>query len=302
MNTYPSIGLLIPTCNGGEQFELVLQSISQQSLQPKRKLVIDSGSADDTAAVAQQYGFEVIKISKEEFNHGATRQWGVDYLGKDVDFIAFLTQDAILAEPGSLQKIIGLLELETQAAMAYGRQLPRANASPIAAHARSFNYPPEGYIYSKLDIPSKGIKAAFASNSFAAYRRDALVQIGGFPQKVILGEDMYVAAKFLLAGWQVAYCAEAKVFHSHNFSIREEGKRYFDIGVFHAQENWLLETLGKSEKEGIRFLLSEIEFLWRCGEQRKIIDALFRNIIKYIGYKLGSSADGLPGLFKKFRM
>lgn len=302
MNTHPAVGLLIPTYNGGEQFELVLKSISQQSLQPKRKLMIDSSSTDNTPALAQQYGFEVIKISKEEFNHGATRQWGVDYLGKEVEFIVFLTQDAVLAEPTSLQKIIALLEQEPKAAMAYGRQLPRENATPIAAHARSFNYPSVGYLYSKRDIPSKGIKAAFASNSFAVYRRDALVQIGGFPQTVILGEDMCAAAKFLLAGWQVAYCAEAKVFHSHNFSIWEEGKRYFDIGLFHAQEKWLLETLGKSEKEGIHFLLSEIKFLWRCGEQRKIIDALIRNIIKYIGYKLGSSADFLPGFFKKFRM
>lgn len=287
MNTHPSIGLLIPTYNGSEQLELVLKSISQQSLQPKRKLVIDSSSTDNTLALAQQYGFEVIKISKEEFNHGATRQWGVDYLGKEVEFTVFLTQDAVLAEPTSLQKIIALLEQEPRVAMAYGRQLPRENASPIAAHARSFNYPPEGYIYSKLDIPSKGIKAAFASNSFAVYRRDALVQIGGFPQKVILGEDMYVAAKFLLAGWNVAYCAEAKVFHSHNYSIREEGKRYFDIGVFHAQEKWLLDTLGKTEKEGIRFFLSEIEFLWKSGNQLRIFEAMLRNSCKYIGYRLG---------------
>ena len=42
------------------------------------------------------------------------------------------------------------------------------------------------------------MKTAFNSNSFAAYRRKALKDVGGFPINTILSEDMYVTAKMLL--------------------------------------------------------------------------------------------------------
>ena len=83
------------------------------------------------------------------------------------------------------------------------------------------------------------MKTAFNSNSFAAYRRKALKDVGGFPINTILSEDMYVTAKMLLKNWSVAYCADAKVYHSHNYTIWQEFKRYFDIGVFHAKEAWI---------------------------------------------------------------
>lgn len=54
---------------------------------------------------------------------------------------------------------------------------------------------------------------------------------------------MFYAAKAILAGYQVAYAADAVVRHSHNYKPLEEFKRYFDIGVFHAQEKWIREKL-----------------------------------------------------------
>ena len=89
-------------------------------------------------------------------------------------------------------------------------------------------------------ISSIGIKAAFLSNSFAAYRRSALESVGGFPSDTIFGEDTFAAAKMLLNGWKIAYSAEATVYHSHNLTFIEEFRRYFDIGVFHSREKWFM--------------------------------------------------------------
>ncbi|WP_159333845.1 glycosyltransferase family 2 protein, partial [Klebsiella pneumoniae] len=107
------------------------------------------------------------------------------------------------------------------------------DANPLAQHARAFNYPDKGYIASKSSIPKMGLKTAFMSNSFSAYRLSVFKKIGGFPSNTILCEDMFYTAKAILAGYKVAYVPEAKVHHSHNYSPSEEFKRYFDIGVFH---------------------------------------------------------------------
>ncbi|BBM05676.1 hypothetical protein HAALTHF_27910n [Vreelandella aquamarina] len=85
------------------------------------------------------------------------------------------------------------------------------------------------------------------SNSFAAYRREALLAAGGFPEGTILSEDMMAGARLLQQGWKLAYCADACVQHSHNYTLAAEFKRYFDIGVFHHREQWLLAWLGKAE-------------------------------------------------------
>lgn len=148
------------------------------------------------------------------------------------------------------------------------------------------------------DAKKWGIKTAFVSDSFAAYRRKALEEVGGFPLNVILSEDTYVAAKMLLDGWNIFYCAEAKVYHSHDYAIVEEFKRYFDIGVFHAREKWIQKKFGEAEKEGRRFILSEINYISRKGNPVKICEVLGRMIIKYVGYTCGRYEEIIPNKIK----
>ena len=65
---------------------------------------------------------------------------------------------------------------------------PGRGANPIEAHARLFNYPPVSAIRSLEDAAAMGFKAIFFSNSFGAYRRTALEQVGGFPKESNFGE------------------------------------------------------------------------------------------------------------------
>ena len=62
----------------------------------------------------------------------------------------------------------------------YGRQLPYENASLFASHLREFNYGTKSYIRTYDDREKYGIKTAFLSDSFAAYRRSALESIDWF--------------------------------------------------------------------------------------------------------------------------
>ena len=197
-----SIGVIIPTYNAGKQMVKCLNAIQGSSFQP-RILIIDSSSTDGTSQIAIKMGVEVVSIPKEEFNHGATRQLGVDLL-PNAEILIFLTQDAILSSPESIKNIVAPF-VDDKVGAVCGRQLAHPDASAIAAHARLFNYPEISAVKTKEDIHRLGIKAAFLSNSFAAYRRTALLDVGGFPSDVIFGEDTYVAAKMLHEGWKVAY-------------------------------------------------------------------------------------------------
>ena len=124
------------------------------------------------------------------------------------------------------------------------------------------------------------------------------MDVGGFPSNIIFGEDTYVAARMLLAGWKVAYAAEASCYHSHNYSIAEEFRRYFDIGIFHSQEKWFIRLLGKAEGEGKKFVLSEFKYLLKKAPWL-IPSAMLRTVVKLMGYKLGQMAHKLPSQIVK---
>ena len=290
-------GLIVPTLNAGSLWESWLKAFEQQTRKPDCLLVIDSSSSDGTIALARAQGFEVQVIPKSEFNHGGTRQFGVNVLSA-VDIIVFLTQDALLASPDAIEKLLAAFEDERVGA-AYGRQLPHRSAGPIAAHARLFNYPAESQLRSLEDRTRFGIKTVFISNSFAAYRRSALMQVGGFPIDTIMNEDTYIAGKMLVSGWKIAYCADAQVFHSHDYSFQDEFKRYFDIGVFHARTAWLQQTFGGASGEGLRFVISETRYLMKHTPWL-MPSAVLRTGLKWLGFKLGTLHRGLPRAIREY--
>ncbi|MGI6093748.1 MAG: glycosyltransferase, partial [Negativicutes bacterium] len=290
------VGLIIPTLNAGEHFKKLVTSINTQKLNLSRKLVIDSGSLDNTVNLAKENHYEVMHIDKSSFNHGKTRQLGIDYF-MDIDIAVFLTQDVILHDENSISNLVAVFE-NTQVGAAYGRQLPHANASPLAVQARMFNYPAESKCKSYADKAELGIKTAFMSDSFAAYRMSALKEVGGFPH-VIVSEDMYVAAKMLMMGYQIVYEAEACAYHSHDYTLFQEVQRYFDIGVFQSREPWIREEFGGAEGEGVRLVKEQLNYLIRNNGIHCIPKAIIANAVKLIGYRLGMYEKYLPVKLKK---
>ncbi len=280
----PWITLIIPTHNASIHWQALLESIRGQSLKPQQVIVIDSASSDSTVREARNAGFTLLEIDSKDFDHGGTRQFAAEH-APNADILIYLTQDAILYGADAFKHLVAAFQNPSIGA-AYGRQLPRATAKPIEAHARLFNYPTISAVRSWDTRSNLGFKSIFFSNSFGAYRREALMSVGGFSSGVIFGEDTLVVARLHRAGWKTAYVAEALVQHSHPYLIREEFRRYFDIGVLHAREPWLLEQFGSATGEGRRFVLSELRYLLKHGPLR-IPSALIRTIAKYVGYKAG---------------
>jgi len=287
----PKTAVVIPVLNGGKVWQRAAVAIRAQAPAPAQVLVVDSGSTDDSVRIARRAGFCIQRIDKRMFDHGGTRQRVVESLD-NADVVVFLTQDAVLVAPDAVARLVDAFA-DPNVGVAYGRQLPRPHAGVLEAHARFFNYPPTSRVCHFDDRHAMGIKAAFVSNSFAAYRRDMLIQVGGFPKHLILSEDMVATARMLMAGWSVAYVADACVFHSHDYTIRREFQRYFDIGVLHQDQHWILEQFGRPEGEGARFLRSEIFYVLRHAPWL-LPAALLRTIAKYTGYRLGGASDRLP--------
>ncbi len=295
-----SIAVIIPTLNAASEWPSLTQAINTQGISPRQVLIVDSESTDGTPEAARRCGFCLKQISRTKFNHGGTRQWALQFFPR-AEIVVYLTQDAIPAAGDSIKKLLAAFD-DALVAAAFGRQLPRKTAGPIELHARRFNYPELSGTRSLASRETLGIKTIFLSNSFAAYRRSALEDVGGFPSHVIMGEDTVVAARLLLRGWRVAYVADAPVYHSHPYSGIEEFKRSFDTGVLHSRESWMLKEFGMANREGLRFVRSELIYLLRCNPAL-IPAALWRTLLKFAGYRLGRLESRLSlGLKRRLSM
>jgi rhamnosyltransferase len=291
------VALVVPTLNAGDMWPACLAAVAEQNYLLHRKLVIDSSSTDDTVKLAQANGFEVLTIVRAEFNHGATRQMAVEYLS-DCDLVVFLTQDAILAKQDAIERLVSVFN-NPDVSLSYGRQLPHSNAKLIGTHARLFNYSTNSRIKERADIPNLGIKTTFCSDSFACYRRTDLLSIGGFKSDLIFGEDAQIAARLVLGNKKIAYVAEALVYHSHDYTLTQDFKRYFDIGVFHAREAEIFSQFGNVSGEGLRFVRSELAYVYNNRQLLLIFSVIIRTFAKYIAYKIGRYERILPLSLKR---
>ena len=291
------VQVIIPVYNPGGKFERLLEMLQRQTVGSSSVLIIDSGNQHGyQRKLKGKKGFLVKQIPNNEFNHGGTRQMGMDMFPA-ADVYVFLTQDAILADEHAVERLIACFD-DIDVGCAYGRQLPHEEATFFARVARAHNYGETGYVRSFEDRAKFGMKTCFISNSYAAYRSEAMKAVGGFPTDTILSEDMYVAAKMLMQGWKVAYASDACVYHSHNYSIWQEFKRYFDIGVFHAREGWIRETFGQAEGAGLKFVKMEVQEILRTNPLL-LFEMVMRDGMKFIGYRLGIRERRLPRNLKR---
>ncbi len=289
---FPSISVLIPTKDGQDTLPELLAMLTLQTVECNEVLIAYSGSVDGTVQIAKKHGAEVIPVEPLEFDHGGTRTMLSQHARGDI--LVFFTQDAIPRRKDSIEQLIMPMLEDTAVATCYGRQVPSFDADCFASSLRKFNYPSKPEVRSLKDKDRLGLKTVFTSNSFACYRKSSLERIGYFKNGLIFGEDTIAVGRLLRGGEKIAYVSDAAVYHSHNYRPSDEFKRYFDIGVLHANEKWLLETFGSAEGQGTKYIKHELRMLHREKLLPKLPESLLRILLKYFGYKLGRKYTMLP--------
>jgi len=290
-----SISVIIPTLNAEKHIPHLINNLWHQQQIPSEILIIDSSSEDNTRAIAEGLKARVIKINRDAFDHGGTRNFAIKRASGEI--IIFLTQDAIPLDRFFIGNLIAPLR-DASVPLSYGRQIPRDNADPIEIFTRTFNYPEQSAIKDISQISVFGIKTFFCSNVCSAIRRKEFEEIGGFPENIIMNEDMVLAAKLILKGYKVAYQSSAKVFHSHNYSLKEQFQRYFDIGVSINRNRWILNNI-RAEGEGIKLLKAQTRYLVKQQKWFHVFYSLVQAAVKFSGYRLGLAEISIPKRLKK---
>ena len=286
-----AVDIIIPTYRPDEKVVFLVKKLLKQTYQADRIHLIntETGVFPSELEVLDSR-VKITHIRKEEFDHGGTRHMGA--MQSKADFVVFMTQDALPANDRMLEELMRPFE-DPQVAASYGRQLPASDCKLIERYTREFNYPAESRVKSLKDLETLGIKTYFCSDVCAAYRKTVYDSLGGFEEKTIFNEDMIMAARMIHSGARVAYAAEAKVIHSHNYSCMQQLKRNFDLAVSQAEHPDIFENV-RSESEGIRLVKDTAAYLVKKKKPWMVISLVVKSGFKYIGYRLGKNYRKLP--------
>lgn len=298
------VDMVIPTFRPDDTFCLLLQKLQEQTFLIHKLFLVNTDEAlweesKKKYPIAEAIGalpfpVQILQIRKEEFDHGGTRNFGAN-LSK-ADIVIFMTQDAVAADRYLIERLTNALHYEKKSektvAVAYARQLPRENCRIVERYTRKFNYPDKNQIKGKEDLAKLGIKTYFCSDVCAAYRKDIFAKLGGFEEPVIFNEDMFYAAKAVEAGYYVAYAADARVVHSHNYSLKQQFTRNFDLAVSQEQRPDIFSHVS-SESEGIKLVKGAVRYLCSIRKPWLVFALAAQCAAKYMGYFLGKHYERL---------
>ena len=102
----------------------------------------------------------------------------------------------------------------------------------------------------------------------------------------IFNEDMIYAGSMAKKGYGIAYQADARVYHSHNYSCSQQFHRNFDLGVSQAEHPEIFESV-PSEGEGMKLVKQTLGYLVKSRHIWLIPQLVFQSGSKYLGYKMG---------------
>ena len=286
------VDVIIPVYHPGKEFSVLLERLTEQTVVIHRIIAMNTEENYWNKELEQKYPLlEVHHLKKSEFDHGGTRAWAAEL--SDAEIMVFMTQDAVPADRNLIENLVKALEKEKMIAAAYARQLPNEMCSFAERYTRSFNYPEKSYVRTQRDLSLYGIKTFFCSNVCAAYKKEIYQELGGFVRKTIFNEDMIYAGKLIQMGYGIAYAADAKVIHSHNYSCMQQFHRNFDLGVSQAEHPEIFAGV-PSEGEGIKLVKKTINYLIQKRKIWLIPGVILQSGCKYAGYLSGKNYRKLP--------
>jgi rhamnosyltransferase len=295
------VSIVIPVKDGGEDLRRCLQAIAAQRLGAEDSVelvVVDSGSADGSVALAREHGALVREIAPQEFSHGHSRNLGAGISSGEL--LVFISQDATPIGEDWLERLIAPLREDPQVAGVYGRQIANEDATPPERYFLDFLYGPRARVQQAANISELSMDTTLFSNANSAIRR-TLWERFPFVEDIIMSEDQDWSRRALLDGWRLVYEPRAAVRHSHAYTLTSAFRRFFDSGAS-ADRAYLAGQRDSSRvlrRAAIRYGRGEIGWLVHTGQGRWIPYTVLYELTKMAGLLIGARHERLPPALRR---
>ena len=217
------ISVVIPAFNAEKTLPLCLRALQQQTLPPGEIIVVDDGSADGTARVAQLAG--VVVISQPNQGPAAARNSGINTSHGDI--VLFTDSDCepeqtwveYMAQPFQDASVDGVKG-------AYRTRQTRPVARLVQCEFEE-----------RYQLLKQHHYIDFVDGHAAAFRKKAVLEVGCFDPSLTENEDVDLSYRLSAAGKRMVFAPSAIVFHSHPDSYRsyfrlKTGRGYWRMIVY----------------------------------------------------------------------
>jgi rhamnosyltransferase len=302
------VSVLMPLLNAGAALRGTLPMLLEQRASVELEIVgVDSASEDDTVDVLEEFGATVISIDPAEFDHGLTRNLAARHARGDV--LVFLNGRSRPCDDDWLRPLLAALDSDPQVAGACSRVVPHPDADlltkrdgelePSGSRERSVKRIDDWDAYRAMPVEQRRLMLNFHTVS-AAIRPEVLERIP-FRSVRTLGEDLLWSREVIESGLALVHEPDSRVFHSHDYSLREWLMRNVDDGIANREING--RTLSAEEAEALVRGMVESDWgflreeLGLDGEElrRWKVQAALRRAAQGAGQWIGVNSGELPG-------
>jgi GT2 family glycosyltransferase len=213
MSDLSFISVIIPTHNRAALLRQTLRCLTRQTYPAEKYevIVVDNGSADDTAVYLQtlaQKG-EVTYIRQSSLGPAVARNVGAKIAQGE---ILVFTDDDCLPEPQWLAALAAVYQ-DNRAAVAVGGKVKNVDAGHWLRHYY--------HIQAERRQHPNG-SPRFLDTANASFRRAVFAQVGGFQERfhVPAAEDVEMGYRLAAAGYSLHFTPQAVVWHQGRTSLR----------------------------------------------------------------------------------
>jgi glycosyltransferase involved in cell wall biosynthesis len=209
---------VIPVRNGEDLLPGCLDAIAAQDAPPPFEvLVIDNGSTDSTAQVAQRHPVGARVVHEAERGPYAARNTGIAQASGE---IVALTDCDCVPEPQWLAA--GVAAIDGGADLVGGRIAQRHNPNPSVWE----RYDRATYLRQDRFVAEQG----FAATANLFVRKAVFDAIGVFVPELVASGDLELGQRARAAGYSLVYSEEASVLHHPRATMRDTWELHRKLG------------------------------------------------------------------------
>ena len=231
-----AISVIIPVWNEEDKIEQCLEAVFNQTIKPLEVIVVDGHSIDRTVEKAKNFP---VRIFNEDYHTRAGAcQIGVE--NAEGDFIAFTDADCI-PEKNWLEN---LLKEFDEGIVGVGGGIINIGEG---IWETSINLISATFLGSANSVQGRFFKDKRYVNSISGcnnmYRKDDILNVGGFDVVLSTAEDTELNRKMLRIG-KLLYTPNAIIRHNHKRGLKQFAKRMYQYGFGRAKGRlWDLQVI-----------------------------------------------------------
>lgn len=278
MTQNPTVSIIMRSKDADWVIHQALASLFSQDYQDFELIVIDSGSKDRSLEYVRQYPCRLVEIAPEEYYPGPVLNRGAEMARGDL--LVFLNSDVVMLDPGTLGRLVAAFD-DPETDAAFARQIARPEASTWVRRDYRLSFPTRGEAPEWLPY----------SLPLAAMRKSAW-EAHHFYSEAWGSEDTEWGIWARRAGRRVQYVPEARVMHSHNYTLRQLYGRNFIEGeadaFIYGEPPSMLRALGRAFRATLRDWAEQLQ----VGDLAELVHTPARRVVGqwayYWGHRHGS--------------